>query len=300
MRDQADKLRQIVSAMREHKLTNNMPPRIVTVTSGKGGVGKTNITVNLAIALSELGQRVVVIDADFGLANVDLMLGVTPKYDLSSLIREEKSIDEITCIGPGGINFISGGAGLWELVNLDSRKLENIIFELEKLESKADIILIDTGAGISDRVLKMVMAANETILITTPEPTAITDAYVLAKMSVAMNSNICLKLIINKAESHFEAKLTGDKFVRVAKKFLNTDVRNIGYLLYDANVAKAIKEQLPLVLGYPKSVAAKQIREIAKSFVNRDISSNARGLRGYLQILAGIWNLKRGNMGRGV
>jgi len=297
MTDQAEKLRQIVKSIKEQRVSANAvpAPRIVTVTSGKGGVGKTNFTINFAVSLSELGQRVVIIDADFGLANVDVMLGVSPKYDLSYVISQEKTIEEVTSIGPGGIKFISGGAGLGELINIHPEKLETFIKSLELLEKTNDIILIDTGAGISDRVIRMVLAANETILITTPEPTSITDAYVLAKMSLSINSNIRFRLIINKAESHQEAELMLSKFNAVVKKFLNTEVDNMGYILYDANVVKSIKEQFPYVLGYPKSLASRQIKDIARSFVN--IEENKayvkRGMRGYIQILAGLWNIRR-------
>jgi len=297
MKDQAEKLRQIVKSIKEQKASiNSSPvPRIVTVTSGKGGVGKTNFTVNFAISLCELGQRVVIIDADFGLANVDVMLGVSPKYDLSYVVRQEKTIDDVTSVGPGGIKFISGGAGLMDLVNISSEKLESFIKNLETLEKTNDVILIDTGAGISDKVIRMILAANETILITTPEPTSITDAYVLAKMCLATNGAIRFKLLINKAETHKEAELMLTKFNNVVRKFLNTEIENMGYILYDISVVKSIKEQLPYVLGYPKSLASRQIKEIAKSFLIVDDNRVfvKRGLRGYIQILAGLWNIKR-------
>lgn len=296
MTDQAEKLRQLVKSIKEQKASKDaLKPRIVTVTSGKGGVGKTNFTVNFAISLSELGKKVIIIDTDFGLANVDVMLGVVPKYDLSYVIRQEKTIEEVTCLGPGGIKFISGGAGLWELVNISPEVLEAFIKKLEVLERANDIILIDTGAGISDKVIKMVLAANETILITTPEPTSITDAYVLAKMSLAINNNIRFRLIINKAENREEAELVLNKFNGVVKKFLNTEMENMGYILRDENVTKSVKEQLPYVLGYPKSLASRQIKEIARSFANVETEQRyvRRGLRDYVQILAGFWSFKR-------
>lgn len=296
MTDQAEKLRQLVKSIKEQKASKDaLKPRIVTVTSGKGGVGKTNFTVNFAISLSELGKKVIIIDTDFGLANVDVMLGAVPKYDLSYVIRQEKTIEEVTCLGPGGIKFISGGAGLWELVNISPEVLEAFIKKLEVLERANDIILIDTGAGISDKVIKMVLAANETILITTPEPTSITDAYVLAKMSLAINNNIRFRLIINKAENREEAELVLNKFNGVVKKFLNTEMENMGYILRDENVTKSVKEQLPYVLGYPKSLASRQIKEIARSFANVETEQRyvRRGLRDYVQILAGFWSFKR-------
>jgi len=296
MTDQAEKLRQLVKSLKEQRVSANASmPRIVTVTSGKGGVGKTNFTVNFAISLCELGKRVVVIDADFGLANVDVMLGVIPRYDLSYVINQQKTIEDVTSLGPGGIKFISGGAGLGELVNMSPDILESFIKSLEILENTNDIILIDTGAGISDKVIKMVLAANETIIITTPEPTSITDAYVLAKMSLAINSNIRFKLIINKADNRHEAELMLNKFSGVVKKFLNAEIDSMGYILYDENVVKSVKEQLPYVLGYPKCLASRQIKDIAKTFVSVEMEQNLvkRGLRDYVQILAGLWNFRR-------
>jgi len=303
MTDQAEKLRQIVKSLKEQRLSaeNAVAPRIVTVTSGKGGVGKTNFTINFAIALSELGQRVIIIDADFGLANVDVMLGIVPRYDLSYVIRQEKTIEQVTSDGPGGIKFLSGGAGLWELVNINPEKLESLIQSLDILEKSYDIILIDTGAGISDKVIRMVLAANETILITTPEPTSITDAYVLAKMSLAINKATRFRLIINKAESRQEAELMLSKFTGVVRKFLNTEIEAMGYILYDASVGRSIKEQMPYVLGYPKSLAARQIKDIARLFIKVEENQVIirRGLRGYIQVLAGLWNVRREFVSKG-
>ncbi|NLX70518.1 MAG: MinD/ParA family protein, partial [Clostridiales bacterium] len=171
--DQAEKLRQIVQELKLKK--TSMEPkeaRIIAVTSGKGGVGKTNFTLNCGIALKKIGYRVLIIDADFGLANIDVMLGITPKYNLFHVIDGKRKIQDVITEGPCGIKFISGGSGIWELINLSSHKLEEFMVMLEGLDNIADIILIDTGAGVSERILKMVLAANEVIIITTPEPTA--------------------------------------------------------------------------------------------------------------------------------
>jgi len=297
MTDQAEKLRQLVNSIKEQKTFAEKSPsaRIITVTSGKGGVGKTNFTVNFAISLCKLGQKVVIIDADFGLANVDVMLGLVPKYDLSYVIRQEKTIEEIVCTGPEGVKVISGGSGLLDLVHINQEQLEILIKNLETLEKTNDVILIDTGAGISDKVLRMILAANETIIITTPEPTSITDSYILAKMSLAINKGISFKLIMNKAENQKEAETMALKFSSVVKKFLDAEIDSLGYILYDSNIMRSIKEQVPLVLGYPKSEASKQIKAIAKSFLlTRDTDNfTKRGIRGYIQILAGLWNVKR-------
>jgi len=266
--DQAERLRQIVN---ELKLKRNVQKakkaRIIAVTSGKGGVGKTCFTINCGIALSQLGYRVLIIDADFGLSNVDVMLGIMPKYSLFHVIDREKRIEDVITNGPCGIKFISGGSGIWELINLSPQELEEFIGLFERLDSMADIILIDTGAGISDRILRMVLAANEVIIITTPEPTAITDAYALVKSAVAISRDVTFRLVINRAESRQEAEKVMDNFIRVSERFLNIRPEPLGYVPYDEAVPKATKQQKPFIIEHPKSHAARQLSDIAYALI---------------------------------
>ena len=175
--DQADELRKKVELLKEQTPTS----RVIAVTSGKGGVGKTSISVNLALQLQQQGKRVVVLDADFGLANVEVMLGIRPQYNLADLIFDNKSIEEIITEGPLGIGFISGGSGVQDLVNLDKERLKGLIAKLVKLDNMYDVVIIDTGAGISDSVVEFVLSSPEILLVITPEPTSITDAYSLLK-----------------------------------------------------------------------------------------------------------------------
>ena len=175
--DQAEQLRNIIKKQtRHHHLA-----RVITVTSGKGGVGKSNISLNLAIQLSKLGKKVVIFDADFGLANIEVMLGIRPGYNLSDVIFKGKNVNEIITSGPGNIGFVSGGSGVNELINLNSDQIHLLVNVLYELDNIADIIIIDTGAGISENVMEMILSSSEILLVTTPEPASITDAYALLK-----------------------------------------------------------------------------------------------------------------------
>lgn len=178
--DQAERLRNIIKKQ-DFEADYERTARVITVTSGKGGVGKTSLSVNLAIQLGRLGKRVIVFDADFGLANIEIMLGIRPKYNLADLMYRGKSIEDIITYGPENIGFISGGSGINELANLTRDQVFSMIHRLGELDRIADVIIVDTGAGISDTVLEFVAASEEVLLVATPEPTSITDAYALLK-----------------------------------------------------------------------------------------------------------------------
>lgn len=286
MKDQADKLREIINGMNEVELEEtqykNMlthkASRVITITSGKGGVGKTNFTINIGIVLAEMGYRVVIIDADLGLSNVDVVLGKMAKFNLSDVIKYKKDILDIMEEGPSGIRFISGGSGMQELIKLDKKQLIDLLTELGKLDDDADIILIDTGAGLSDHVMSFVHAAKEVIIITTPEPTAITDAYALIKTISYKDKNKNLKLVVNKAENIEEAYNVLDKLSLVTERFLGLKLQKLGFILNDNNVTKAVKLQEPFVLSYKKCEASKNINDIAKILVNNSQFSETQSL----------------------
>ena len=181
--DQATKLRERVQTNQE--ISN---ARVIAITSGKGGVGKTTLSVNIALELARRGKKVVVFDADFGLANVEVMLGIRPQYNLLDLIHNNKSMTEIITQGPEGIGFISGGSGVSELATLDNASIKLLISELVKLDQMYDVVIIDTGAGITDSVMEFVMMSPEVVLVVTPEPTSITDSYSLLKVLRRKNS----------------------------------------------------------------------------------------------------------------
>lgn len=267
MYDQAQSLRELVR--KTEKPPARPAAKIVTVASGKGGVGKSSITVNLAIALSQLGLRVLVIDADFGLANVDVMLGVPSLYNLSHYLKKEKSLSEIVQESPSGVRFISGGSGIFELLNMSEVQLRRIIDDLLANSSPSDIILFDAGAGVNDTVFSLMRASTESIIVTTPEPTAILDAYALLKTIKKTGGALPdTRIIMNKAENKKEADNAIESFVRISKKYLDEKIEPLGSILYDGEVPKSIKQQTPLLISHPKSATAKDIVSIAENLMN--------------------------------
>lgn len=300
MTDQAEKLRQAIDNLKLKQAVNQVlapvpqikrSARIITVTSGKGGVGKTNIAINLAIALSELGYKVIILDADFGLSNIDVLFGIVPKYTLLNVIRNEKSILEILSDGPMNIRFISGGSGVEDLIRLDKQNVLRFVENMALLDRLADIIIVDTAAGLSENVMSFIMAADEVLLITTPEPTSITDAYALIKMVSFRDGNRKIKLIVNRAESADEANDVLNKLILVAQKFLGIALEPAGYVLHDVAVVKAVKQQKPFSISFPKSQAARNIREISSHLTEKSSSDAGRqnsGMRGFLNKLIGF------------
>lgn len=272
MSDQANRLREIVSKVNNDNIKTSIEAlktnaKVITVTSGKGGVGKTNITVNLAITLSKLGYRVVVIDADLGLANIDVVLGTMPKYSLVDVIKNGKNVLDVLCTGPNKVKFISGGSGVEDLTRLTQLELESFVRNIGLLDKIADIILIDTGAGISENVVRFVMAADDVVVVTTPEPTATTDAYALIKAIGVRNKNKSIKLIINRTETAIEAQTAMQKLNNVSRKFLEVKLQFLGYVHNDVFVPKAVKQQKPFVLLYPECTASKNLSDIAKKLI---------------------------------
>lgn len=302
MSDQADKLRKIVGHLTEPANKGNKEQKqgvakVITVTSGKGGVGKTNITVNLAIALSKMGFKVAILDVDFGFANVDVMLGISARYTLLELIRGERNIFEVLTDGPNNIQFLSGGSGVEELIQLDKEHIGQFISNISLLDKLYDVILIDTGAGLSRNIMSFILAADEVLLVTTPEPTAITDAYAMIKMISKKDKHRIVKVVVNKAESFKEANDILDKLFMVSDKFLSFKLQKTGYILIDDCIPKAVKQQKPFCLSYPKSHASHQITELAMNlFYDNNGINNAnthgKGVKGFFSRLLSSYGLQ--------
>jgi len=283
MYDQAERLRQLTltSATQHRVIKQRKIPRIIAVASGKGGVGKTNLVVNLAIVLSRLGQRVVVMDADLGLANVDIILGIVPMYSLLDVVRGAKTLEEILVSGPEGMKVIPGGSGLVDLANLSADQRDRLLEGLLSLETMADIMLIDTGAGLSRTVLSFVSAADELIVITTPEPTAMTDAYGIIKVVTKHKIHEQVRLVVNQVRDQSEGYDIACRFADVSRKFLQVDVSFLGEICYDQQVVRAVKQQQPFVTLFPRTRATHDIQGIAGRLL--DIAPvNKRGVSGFL------------------
>lgn len=270
MIDQAEQLRKRVSQQIQHSGST----RVIAVTSGKGGVGKTSFSVNLAIQLSKRGKRVVIIDADFGLANVEIMLGIRPQYNMADIIYHEMNVDDIITKGPLDIGFISGGSGVQDMVNLDKEQVKVLIPKLVRLDSLADVIIIDTGAGISDAVLEFILSSPEVVIVATPEPTSITDAYSLLK-TVNRSKDFMveekkIQIVSNRVGSKEEGKEIYDKLNIVSTKFLNIHLEYLGAIMQDSNASKAIIEQKPVSLAFPNSISTRCYQEIGNKLLEID------------------------------
>ncbi len=270
--DQAEQLRNIIKA---GTISNNKPlARVITVTSGKGGVGKSNTAINLAIQFRKMGQKVIILDADFGLANIEIMFGAVPKHNLCDLIYQGKNIREIITWGPMEVGFISGGSGIAGLSNLNKDYLWYIIRNLEELDAIADTIIVDTGAGISDAVLEFLVASGEILLVTTPEPTSITDSYSLLK---ALNrhprfSNEAsqIKVIANKVSSQEEGEVLFGKLNAVVSGYLKLPITYLDAVPDDAQLSQAVMKQMPVSLQSPQAKSALAYERIAEKLMNKE------------------------------
>ena len=279
--DQAEKLRELV---KERKMEKPPPQeegedaltpgkrtasKVIAVASGKGGVGKSNFTVNLAIELSKMGNRVMIMDADLGLANIDILLGINPKYNLSHVINGEKDLKDIITETEFGIKIIASGSGVKELVNLSNQQRDSFIRNLSELEDMVDIMLVDTGAGISKNTLSFIYASDYSIVVTTPEPTALMDAYGLIKVTSMSKNKIPLKLIVNMANTKEEAKEIASRVILLSRRFLNIFVESYGFIYRDKSVLSSVMAQKPFSVLYPSSKASECIKQIAGRISDR-------------------------------
>lgn len=288
--DQAERLRNII------KMQNQQPhvARVLTVTSGKGGVGKSSLSVNLAVQFSRLGKKVVVLDADFGLANVEVMFGVRPKYSLADLMFRGRSVEEVITMGPENIGFISGGSGIREMTNLDGDQVRALVQMLYELDQIADVVLIDTGAGISDIVLELVASSNEILLVATPEPTSITDAYALLKTLHRRDdfrgNEVHIKMIANRTASYKQGKELFDKLGVVVNKFLDIQLEFMGVIPQDIYLQKAVMKQKPLSIAYPNAPSSRAMMDLATALENG--SQAMEQSRGIMEVFADILRIR--------
>ncbi len=276
--DQAEQLRNIIKA---NNTTVQRPvARVITVTSGKGGVGKSNTAINLAIWMRKMGQRVIILDADFGLANIEIMFGAVPKHNLCDLIYQGKNITEIITWGPGEVGFISGGSGIAGMANLSREYLNYIIQNLTQLDAIADVIIIDTGAGISDAVLEFLVASGEILLVTTPEPTSITDSYSLLKTLTRhprfSPEESKIKVIANKVGKMEDGATLFNKLNAVVSRYLKLPLTYLGAIPRDENLAEAVMQQTPVSLQNPTAKSARCYEHMAAKLMNKELNQDIK------------------------
>ena len=269
--DQATHLR---SLMRDQRVTDPVPLRnnsaplqprasVIAITSGKGGVGKTNVAVNLAIQLASAGKNVVLLDADLGLANADVLCNIDLPANLSHVISRRKDLNEVLVKAPGGFSLIGGASGLARMADLTDADRQRIVAAMGELEASNDVILIDTGAGISPNVLAFTRAADHVLVVTTPEPTAITDAYAVVKVISRDNADRRVSLLVNQARNAAEARVVHERIAKVARQFLSVRLYDAGFIPADEQVSMAVRKRMPFMLSAPRCAASLAISQLA-------------------------------------
>jgi flagellar biosynthesis protein FlhG len=284
--DQADTLRQMArdakkntpsDAAAQRGLSDQQGIRVISVTSGKGGVGKSNVVSNLAIALSAQGKKVLLIDADLGLGNLDVLLGLSPVYNLNHVLNGEKNIAEILIDGPAGIKIIPAGSGVQEFTSLGQHEKLKLLDELDMLEEQFDILIVDTEAGISENVTYFTVAAQEIIVVVTPEPTSITDVYALIKLLATRYSEHHFKVLVNMAKDSEDALEVFRKLANVAGRFLDISLDYLGCVVKDDKVVEAVKRQKAVCELFPDSEAAGCFATLAKRVIENTRQTRLKG-----------------------
>lgn len=284
--DQAYRLRQLFNSKSESEPGRSS--RVITIASGKGGVGKSNFALSFALSLTDLGKKVVLVDLDIGMANIDILMGAAPKLHLLDMIEQRKSIWEVLETGPNGLEFLAGGSGFQHLLNLNDDDRNYFFHELAKLHGYADIIMIDTGAGLTTESLRCHLSADEVILLTTPEPTAIADAYSVVKILYQERPAISFRLVVNRVANAKEGMEVAGKFKMAVHSFLKKDIPVFGAIPDDAAVMQSVLKQVPFYLSAPRSQAAITLKKLAERFVygtEKEVKEPG-GIKGFIRNLS--------------
>lgn len=258
--------------------------KTLAVTSGKGGVGKTNLSANLAIQLAQRGERTVVFDADIGLANLDVVLGVKSIFTLQSVLTGERRLSQVVAVGPGGIRFVAGGSGIETLVNLTGPRADNFLSQLGELEESTDVLIFDTGAGIDGNVMTFLEAADEVLLVITPDPASITDGYATAKALLMRKPEATVRVILNMVDSEAQARAVFAKVYSIAQQFLGKRLEFGGFVRQDLRALHFIRQRTPFILGDPNTPASRDVANIAaalrgeKVVQTQSLADRLRGL----------------------
>jgi flagellar biosynthesis protein FlhG len=270
--DQADALREMAATAR----AAHPRARIVAVTSGKGGVGKSNISVNLAVQLAQMGRRIILLDADLGTANVDVLCNLPAGRNLAHVVAGRQTLDEAMIVGPGGFRLIPGASGLARMAALAPSQRDRLIEQLRDLEHDADMILIDTGAGVSPNVLGFSVCADQVLVVTTPEPTAVTDAYAVIKSLHRQRQDIDVRLLVNMVQDQKEGRDVFNRLDQVCRRFLHLNIRYAGHVAQDVRVGQAVRRQKPFVIDAPGCGASACINQLAHRMDRHAATTNGK------------------------
>jgi flagellar biosynthesis protein FlhG len=269
--------RQVDQASGLRRMVNPRPVRAVAVTGGKGGVGKTNVSVNLGVAAAELGQRVMLLDADLGLANIDVVLGLHPDFDLSHVLRGERGLDEVLVEGPAGMKVIPGASGVQALAELSPAEHTGLIRAFSEVAADTELLIVDTAAGISDTVLSFSRAAHEIVVVVCDEPASITDAYAIIKLLNRDFGHQRFRVLANMVRSAQEGRELYNKMCRVTDRYLDVTLGFMGAIPFDESLRKAVRAQRPVVQAYPRSRVAQAFRSLAKKIQTWPQPTGANG-----------------------
>jgi len=260
-----------------HTMNNPNPVKVISVTGGKGGVGKSNITLNIAISLAEMGKKVIIMDADLGLANIDIMLGLRVTRNLSHVIKGECNLDDILLEGPNGIKIIPASSGTKEMAQLSDMEHAGLIRAFSELSEDVDVLLVDTAAGIADNVISFAQASQDLIVVVCDEPTSITDAYALIKILSVEHDVFRFRIVANMVRTTNEGRELFAKLTRVTDQFLDVALDYLGSVPFDENVRKSVKKQQALVKLYPKSAASVAFNHLATKVSGWPVPKSAKG-----------------------
>ncbi|MGI5875950.1 MAG: MinD/ParA family protein [Dethiobacteria bacterium] len=283
MVDQAQRLREMFQGQQAFPAPKRLGfSRVIVVSSGKGGVGKTNLVVNLAVLMGQAGNKVIILDTDLGMANVDILFSLKQSYNLVDVLRGHKDLDDITLKGPYGIEIVPGGSNLPDIVDMDQQQREQLISQFSRLEKEGSIMLVDCPAGLSRNVLSFIAAGDDLLLVTTPEPTAIADAYSIIKVVAHYKLKPNINLVLNMVRSVKQGESAYYRLENVCRSYLNVKTKFLGCIEFDEHVHKAVLNCSPYVLQFPRSQASRHMREIARNLLHEKTAPPAPKKGGFL------------------
>jgi flagellar biosynthesis protein FlhG len=286
--DQAQGLRRILGLYNKGVQQPHKLARVIAVSSGKGGVGKSSVAVNLGIALIRKGLKVAILDADLGLGNIDILLGLTPKYNLSHVLYGDKTLSEIAIDGPEGILVYPGSNGIQEMANLNQWRLNQFLEAVSNLDEQLDLLIVDTGAGIGQNVLSFLLSVNELVIVTTPEPTAVTDAYAMIKTVLLHNHEVKVRLIVNMVKDNRDAVTVHHNLNMILSRFLpdKFNLSLLGMVSFDRLISKAVIDQVPFIVTHPRSLPSRQIEQIGNTLYGKNNILPPQGVKGLFKRIA--------------